>query len=488
MRVNNYIKAKNSKFVMKEFSIMIKNEYLADTLIDTKSEKNTCPIWLIKSGTDISDLSKLSSMQKEWLKNTGWKASTGNYAILPDHEGTLSGVIYVCESANEAQFKLGNLPKKLPTGNYHLESELEDIEKHLIGWVLDSYNYDNYKSDVKPKQVSIKIPKNVNKDRVLKISESVCIGRNLINTPANDLGPEEIEQAARQISSQHNAEIEVITGESLIKQNFPLIHAVGRASPRAPRLIDIRWRKNNAPGLTLIGKGICFDTGGLNIKPGNSMRLMKKDMGGAATVLALGNMIMSLGLEINLRILIPTAENSISGNAFRPGDVLPSRNGMSVEIGNTDAEGRLVLADAMTYATEEATDHLMTFATLTGAARVALGSDLPPFYTTDDDFASRLQTASMQVNDPLWRMPFWAPYDAQLKSKIADISHISDSGFAGSITAALFLKRFAKKAKQYTHLDIYGWVPKETIGKTYGGEPQGARAVLDVLEKSLIKN
>jgi len=260
---------------------------------------------------------------------------------------------------------------------------------------------------------------------------------------------------------------------------------VGRASDRAPRLIDFRWGSEHAPKLTIVGKGICFDTGGLDIKPSSAMALMKKDMGGAAATLALAHLIMSMKLPVRLRVLIPAADNSVSGNAFRPGDVLQSRNGMTVEIGNTDAEGRLVLADALSLADDEAPDWLITIATLTGAARVALGPDLPPLYTDDDDFAEGLLAAGLEIGDPLWRMPLWAPYDQLLKSKIADVNHIAEGSYAGSIMAALFFKRFVTKAKRFAHLDIFAWVPREQPGRPQGAEAQAARALFHYFDKEL---
>ena len=323
------------------------------------------------------------------------------------------------------------------------------------------------------------------KAQVLALAEALYFGRDLINTPANDLGPAELETAARELAIAFDASIKVTEGSGLLSDNFPMIHAVGRASDRAPRLIDLRWGAEHAPKVTIVGKGICFDTGGLDIKPGSAMALMKKDMGGAAAALAFALLVMRAKLPVRLRVLIPAAENSIAGNAFRPGDVLTSRNGMTVEIGNTDAEGRLVLADAISLADEEAPDYLFTIATLTGAARVALGPDLPPLYTDDEDLAAGLLASGRAVGDPLWRMPFWPPYDKLLKSSIADVNHIAEGSFAGSIIAALFLKRFVRNAKRFAHLDIFGWVPREQPGRPQGGEPQAARALFDFFRREL---
>jgi leucyl aminopeptidase len=309
------------------------------------------------------------------------------------------------------------------------------------------------------------------------------MGRDLINTPANDLGPDGLEAAARRLADKHGADLEVIVGDDLLKQNFPMIHAVGRASATPPRLIDIRWGRADAPRVTVIGKGVTFDTGGVNVKPESAMLLMKKDMGGAAAALALADMVIGADLPVRLRVLVPAVENMISGSAFRPGDVLQSRKGLTVEIGNTDAEGRLILADALALADEEQPELVIDYATLTGAARVALGPDLPPFYTEDDALAADLARLGEAVNDPVWRLPLWPPYAALLDSRVADTNHISGGPFAGSITAALFLRRFATAAKAHVHFDVYAWNPKPKPARPEGGEVQGARLVYALLKE-----
>jgi leucyl aminopeptidase len=310
----------------------------------------------------------------------------------------------------------------------------------------------------------------------------VFLGRDLINIPANDLGTVELTEAIIALGEKYGARVSVISGEDLLVQNFPLIHAVGRASPRAPALVDLTWGDERHPKITLVGKGIVFDTGGLDLKPSAAMLLMKKDMGGSAATIATASMIMAAKLPVRLRLLVPTAENSVSGNAFRPGDVLPSRKGLSIEIGNTDAEGRLVLADALALADEEAPELIVSFATLTGAARVALGPDLPPIYATDTAIGAKLQAVGDVVGDPMWQMPLYPPYAKMLSSEIADINHVSQGGFAGSITAALFLARFVEKAS-YVHLDIYGWNPSARPGVPKGGEVHCARALFHYLEE-----
>ncbi|MDB5561074.1 MAG: cytochrome oxidase subunit [Hyphomicrobiales bacterium] len=300
---------------------------------------------------------------------------------------------------------------------------------------------------------------------------------------SNDLGPDAFEREIRSFAGRHGMSVTAIIGDDLLSQNFPMIHAVGRASAQAPRLLDLSWGNTNDPKITLVGKGVTFDTGGLDIKPSSGMLLMKKDMGGAANVLGLAHAIMDAKLRVRLRVLVPVVENSISGSSFRPGDILPSRNGMTVEIGNTDAEGRLILADAITLADEESPELILDMATLTGAARVALGPDLPPLYSTDDALARALMEQGLASDDPLWQMPLWAPYDAMLSSKIADVNHVSSGGFAGSITAAMFLKRFVVNAKAWVHLDIFAWAPEPRPGRSFGGTDQGIRSVYGVLKQ-----
>jgi len=313
----------------------------------------------------------------------------------------------------------------------------------------------------------------------LRIVEGVMLCRDLINTPSNDMGPAELEAAARKLAEQHGATIAVTSGEELVK-NFPLIHAVGMGSPRAPRLIDLSWGQDDNPAITLVGKGVCFDTGGLDIKPDSAMLNMKKDMGGAATALGLAHMIMSRGLKLRLRVLIPAVENSISGASFRPRDIYPSRKGITVEIGNTDAEGRLVLADALTLADETKPVLVADFATLTGAARVALGPDMPAFFTDDEGLAGELQGAATGESDPLWRLPLWRPYEKMLESKVADLNNVGTGGQAGAITAALFLRRFIA-APSWLHLDVFAWSPAAKPGRPEGGDCQSARALYALL-------
>lgn len=455
------------------------------TYLPATSRAKSTPVWIASSKTIDKTLKQLPAAGRNWVKATGWTADAGAVAMLPGKDGALAGAILgtgnLSDSAQAAMLA-GALPRSLSPGDYHFETAPENPDLASLAWVLGTYRFDRYKdgNDQKPRRLVL--PKGVDEARLGITSEAVIMGRDLINIPANDFGPAELEKAARDLANRHGAKIKVITGDALVKQNFPLIHAVGRASTRAPRLIDFSFGPPRAPKVTLVGKGVCYDTGGLSIKPTGSMALMKKDMGGAAAVLTLASMIMAAKLKVRLRVLIPAVENSIAGDAYRPGDVLPSRKGMSVEIGNTDAEGRLVLADALALADEEKPDVLLTMATLTGAARVALGPDLPPFYCTDEKFAAETLKNGTALDDPLWRMPFWEPYDQLLKARTGTVNHISQGGFAGSITAAMFLKRFVTDAGLYAHFDIYGWVPQDKPARPEGGEPQGARALFATFE------
>ncbi|MBZ0215408.1 MAG: leucyl aminopeptidase family protein [Fimbriimonadaceae bacterium] len=425
---------------------------------------------------------QFSGTQNAWFAESGFKAGSGELLALPDAEGRISEYLFGLGKDEPDRFIYGMLPGKLPKGNYDLGRKVRDPDLAVLAWLLGSYRFERYTKS-EGRAAKLVCPKGVDAKKVLRLAHAVWLTRDLINTPANDMGPEQLAAAAKDLAKRHKASVRTIVGDQLLKENFPMIHAVGRASDRAPRLIDLKWGHAKHPKVTLVGKGVCFDTGGLDLKPSSAMGLMKKDMGGAANVLGLADMIMAARLKVRLRVLVPAVENSVSANAFRPGDVLQSRKGLTVEIGNTDAEGRLVLADALAFGDQEKPDLLIDMATLTGAARVALGPDVSPFYTHNDDVAGDLMRHSEAVDDPLWRMPLWKGYDEMLASKVADLNHISTGPFAGSITAALFLARFVEKAKNYIHFDIYGWTPKARHGRPEGGEAQGIRALYAYLEE-----
>ena len=440
------------------------------------------PIQAARSEDLDSVLQDLSGENRRFAIAHGFKADAGRFLLLPNPDGSIGRVLFGLggKDAGEVDPLLfGKLASGLPDGVYRLDCRVADPELSTLAFALGSYRFDRYR---KPKGSAPRLvaPEGVDTASVLRIGDGVFLARDLINTPANDLSPQDLARAAGSLAAEYGASLSVTDGEAL-ERDFPMIHAVGRASERPPCLIDLRWGAEGDPKITLVGKGIVFDTGGLDIKNATGMALMKKDMGGAANVLGLASMVMSTGLSVRLRVLIPAAENAISGRAFRPGDVLRSRKGLTVEIGNTDAEGRLVLADAMALADEEAPELLVTMATLTGAARVALGPELPAFFTDDDAFSAELMQASAAVRDPFWRLPLWKPYDSWLASKIADVNHISGNSFAGSIVAALFLKRFVSAARTYAHFDLFAWNNSARPIGPEGGEAQAIRALFRYL-------
>jgi len=416
-----------------------------------------------------------------WAKANRFSGEPGRVLLIPGADGAVAGAFFGIDAGpGLGPLAAGALAKALPEGDWHFASAPDRAALAALGAVLGGYAFTRY-SRKAGAEIRLAVPAGVDAAQVSRLAEGVFLARDLINTPTNDMGPEAIEQAARQLAKRHKASIAVTEGDALLAKNFPMIHAVGRASAEAPRLIDMRWGPKNAPKVTLVGKGVAFDTGGLDIKPPSNMLLMKKDMGGAANVLGLAHMIMAGGLKISLRVLVPAVENAIAGNAFRPGDVLTSRKGITVEIGNTDAEGRLILADALAYADEEAPELLIDMATLTGAARVATGPELPPFFTGDEKLAADIAAASVSEADPLWRLPLWDGYDQKYASKVADINNVNTDGFAGAIIAALFLRRFTGKAKAWAHFDIFGWSPVDRPHCPVGGEAQGIRAIEKVL-------
>lgn len=446
------------------------------------SSDQALPIWPVTKDAEIPPEVEAG----DWPAACGFTGKAGEICLLPAAGGGLAGALFGLGDPSRARrerFAFARAATSLPKGEWRL-ADLPDgfsTEEAALGWLLGQYRFTRYKGRP-PQEARLVCPDDVDAKRIQAIAAGEFLTRDLINTPASDMGPKQLEAAARKLANEIGASVEVTTGDALLKSNLPMIHAVGRAAEQAPRLIDIRLG-GSGPMLTLVGKGVCFDTGGLDIKPAASMGLMKKDMGGAATVLGLLKMLAGTGAGqgLRLRVLIPAVENSIAGNAFRPGDVLGSRKGLSVEVNNTDAEGRLVLADALTLGAEESPDLMISMATLTGAARVALGPDIPPFYCDDDATAQAISTASMMAGDPLWRMPFWEPYETMIEPAIADLDNAPSGGMAGSITAALFLRRFAEGAGRYVHLDIYGWQPTAAPGRPKGGVGQGARAILSAL-------
>jgi leucyl aminopeptidase len=419
----------------------------------------------------------------DWAKTAGYKGETGTVLLVPSEGGALGGALFgLGNNPSETPYLTGRLARLLPAGDWHIETAPLTANRLTLGYGLGSYRFDRYKSETIDAP-TLMIPADADATRIKRTLAGVFLARDLINMPANDMGPDALEAAFLALAAHYKAEASVVAGDDLLAQNFPLIHAVGRAAEQAPRLLKLRWGKPGHRKVTLVGKGVSFDTGGLDIKTAASMALMKKDMGGAANVMGLALMIMDAKLKIDLTVLVPVVENAISGNAFRPGDIYKSRAGLTVQIDNTDAEGRLILADALALADEGEPDLLIDMATLTGAARVALGPDLPPFFTDDEDLAHALMDASLEVDDPLWRLPLYKGYERDISAKIADLTNAPSGGMAGAITAALFLKRFVKKAKTWAHFDIFAWTPNERPHSPGGGEAQAIRALFSVLER-----
>ena len=422
---------------------------------------------------------------RQFAAANDFAGKAGNCLTLPSPDGQIAQVVFGLEDETSKfrdLFRPGALPGLLPPGVYRFANAPHDARLATLAFALGTYRFGRYRKN-EISAVRLVPPDGVDVADIMRMAEAAALARDLINTPSNDMGPAELAEAAEQLAARFGASFNCIVGDELVKQNFPLIHAVGMASTRAPRLIDLTWGDPSHPKVTLVGKGVCFDTGGLDLKASGGMLIMKKDMGGAANVLALAQMVMDAKLKVRLRVLIPAVENAVAGNAFRPLDIFKSRKGPTVEIGNTDAEGRLVLADALALADEEKPDLLVDLGTLTGAARVALGPDLPPFYTNDETLAGDVAAHAKSENDPLWRLPLWPPYDSWLDSKVADINNAPSGGFAGSITCALFLQRFVSDAKSWLHVDIYGWTPSAKPARPEGGECQAARAIYKLLSQ-----
>lgn len=424
-----------------------------------------------------------------WLSLHRFKPEAGRSIMVADDKGGLAHVLLGVAAEPDA-WALATLPAKLPPGIYavdttYLPSMNNDAALHArlaYGWGMACYRFSSFQKPSDTTLPLLRLRDRAAHAMARALLESGYLARHLINLPANHLGPTELLDEAEAIARRYGAKLVRLQGEALLKKNYPAVHAVGRAADNPPGYIDIRWGDANHPKVTLVGKGVCFDSGGLDIKSSSNMRLMKKDMGGAAVVLALARLIMEEKLPVRLRVLIPAVENSISGNAFRPGDIIASRKGLSIEIGNTDAEGRLILCDALTDADEEAPDLLIDCATLTGAARVALGTDIPAFFTPSDELARRLDEASRAEQEPLWRLPLYQGYEELLESKVADIGNAPDSPYAGAIAAALFLQRFVQKTTQWVHLDMMAWNVKPRPGRPVGGEAQALRSLFRLVQ------
>ncbi len=440
------------------------------------------PIWFVQESDLVQHLAALPQAISRQAEFAGFKARPGQHMLAYDAAGAPHLVLFGLDQPGRKRdaFLPGRLPELLPPGTYAFANAPDDTGLAALAWLLGTYRFTRYKERAAaiPRLCA---PGGVDAAALERQAAACFLARDLINTPANDMTPSALEDAARTLARAHGAHVAVILGDELLAQNFPLIHAVGRAAHQPPRLVDMTWGHHDAPKVTLVGKGVCFDTGGLNIKPDAGMLLMKKDMGGAAAALAAASLIMTQGCDVRLRLLLPIVENAIAGPAFRPGDIYPSRKGLSVEIGNTDAEGRLILADALALADEESPALLLDFATLTGAARVALGPDVPPFYTHDEALAADIASTGASINDPVWRLPLWHAYDRLLEGKISDLNNVTPGGFAGSITAALFLNRFVENCRSFVHFDIFGWTPTARPGRPEGGECQAARLVADVV-------
>jgi leucyl aminopeptidase len=443
----------------------------------TAGKNQAIPIWFVYAANFDAVRKKLGNSEQAFISTAAFEAKPGRLLLLPGSNGKLAGVLLGIENPDDPdrdQLRPGQLASLLPARTYCFANRPHDTRLAALAFALGSYQFSRYRKS-EARNVRLVLPEGVDGELLSHVVEGVTLCRDLTNTPSNDMGPSELEAAARALAKKHSAKVQVTSGAALAR-NFPLVHAVGAGSARAPRLIDMTWGKASGPKITLVGKGVCFDTGGLDIKSDTGMLNMKKDMGGAATALALAHMIMADGLKVRLRVIIPAVENAISGTSFRPRDVYVSRKGISVEIGNTDAEGRLILADALTLAGEDKPSLVIDFATLTGAARVALGPDVSPFFTDDDALADELMRAAAAESDPLWRLPLWRPYAGLLDSKVADLNNVGTGGQAGAITAALFLRRFVN-TKAWVHFDIFAWTPVGKPGRPEGAECQSARAL-----------
>lgn len=446
-------------------------------LISERAE-GSVPLRLVSSDSLPAWLEREPEATARWARACAFQAAPGATCIVPDETGAIREVL---AGHGDSHWVFASLPSGLPPGSYFVAEDAprEDAERLALGWALGSYRYERFRAKRDQAAPTLVWPEGIDRVQTEAIARATFLVRDLINAPASDMGPADLAASARELAEAHGAELRLVVGERLLEEAYPAIHAVGRAAApeRAPRLIDLRWGDPSHPKVTLVGKGVCFDTGGLDLKSAGNMKLMKKDMGGAAHVLGVASLVMATELPVRLRVLIPAVENSVSGNALRPLDVVPTRKGTTIEIGNTDAEGRVILADALTDAASEGPDLLVDFATLTGAARVALGTELPALFSNHDKTANALLAHGTAVHDPLWRMPLWKPYRRFIDGKIGDITNSADSRFGGAITAALFLQEFVDDELPWVHIDVMAWNPSSRPGRPEGGEAMGMRAV-----------
>ncbi len=447
-----------------------------------RTARGAVPLHAVASADLKRFLARRSKREANALKSAGFAAREGELRLISGPNGAIASAVLGLGKGGDS-LALAAFSEQLPAGTYRFADAPDHVggANGALAWLLGTYQFTRYRK-AKPLEAKLVVPPGVDAAEAERVARGVFLARDLINTPPNDMGPEELANAARDLAKQHGAKFTVVTGDALLKQNYPLIHAVGKGSERAPRLASFTWGRANAPKVTLVGKGVCFDTGGYDLKPASGMASMKKDMGGAATVLAIASMVMGAKLDVRLRVFVPAVENSVSGAAYRPSDVFPSRKGLTVEIGNTDAEGRLVLADALAEADSEAPELLIDIATLTGAARTATGFELPPFFTDDELLAADLMLHASAANDPMWRLPLWRGYEPTLSSTVADLTNNPHYVYAGAITAALFLNRFVEKARSWVHFDIAGWVDRPRPGRRAGGEATAARAIYALLK------
>jgi len=446
------------------------------------SDTQAVPVHVIRSGEWSQWIERHSETLRRLAAAHDFQAQNGRILLVPATDGAIERVLFGAGDRANVNV-IGALAQHLPAGDYRIAFAPREFgpTATAIAWGLGAYAFDRYKKRKRPAPL-LAPPEGADMAEAARIVEASWLTRDLVNTPTNDMGPIALHAAAEKLAERYGASFEAIVGDDLLTQNYPLIHAVGRASAEAPRLIHFSWGEPNAPRVAIIGKGVCFDTGGLDLKPSAGMRLMKKDMGGAAHALGLAHIIMDAKLNVRLDVYLSVVENAVSSNAFRPGDIIPSRKGLTVEIDNTDAEGRLVLADAITRACEDSPVLLLDFATLTGAARTALGPDIPPFFTNDDTLAAEYAQASLETSDPIWRMPLWDAYDGDMDTPAADLKNTGDGAMAGAIYGALFLRRFVT-APAWAHFDVYAWAPKEKPSRPVGGEAQAIRASWAVLKK-----